>query len=189
MNGAKLQALSSCGPFLFARDMKATFLTIPSGDGGTYATLAHMRRLARRGATHSLVRQTAASIVRGVSGTNGLDQAQAIREWIGDNVAFLRDPLGIEALYTPDLMIRTILTKGVTQVDCDDVATLAASLGLAIGLLARFIVVGFHSPKAPFQHVWTDLSDPRHVQWIDVDTTRPFQDVFSAIKRVQAFEV
>lgn len=148
-----------------------------------------MRRLARQGAVNPLVRQTAASIVRGIPGTNGEAQVLAIKDWLGDRTAFLRDPLGVETLYTPDLMIRTILTQGAAQVDCDDVATLAAALGLAVGLRARFVVVGFHSPKAPFQHVWSDLSDPRAIKWTDMDVTRPYQDVFSAIKRVKAFEV
>jgi len=148
-----------------------------------------MRRLARQGSAQPLVRQTAASIVRGISGTDGSAQAYAIREWVGDHVSFLRDPRGLEALYTPELQIRTILTTGVSQVDCDDVATLAASLGLAVGLLARYVVVGFHSPKNPYQHVWAELADLRLPQWVEVDVTRPSQEAFSAIKRVKAYVV
>lgn len=137
-----------------------------------------------------LVRQMAASIVDGIPGLQSSLQIRAIRNWIEDHVGFLRDPRGMELLWTPELMVRTILTKGHLNVDCDDVATLAAALGLSIGLRARFVLVGFHTPAAPFRHVWTDLADPRGSSWIDLDTTRPSQPyAMAAISRRTTQEV
>lgn len=157
------------------RAMRASFFSIPGGDQGTRATLAHMRRLVSSGAVTPLVRTAAASIVRGIPGMDGTLQAKTIREWIADHVDFLRDPYAVEALHEPAVMLRAILTRGVAQVDCDDVAILAAALGRSIGLRARFVVVGFNSPKAPFRHVWAELADPRAVMWVDMDVTRPAQ--------------
>lgn len=170
--------------------MQATLHYIPSGDAGTYAVLAKMRALSRGARTSLLVRHTAASIVDGMHGLDARTQIIAIRNWIEDHVLFLRDPAGVETLHAPDLMLRAILIRGHASVDCDDVAILAAALGLAIGLRARFVVVGFHSPKAPFRHVWTDLAPPRTERWIDLDTTRPAQSIVtSAISRRHFMEV
>lgn len=168
----------------------SSLFPIPSGDAGTYAVLAKMRSLARGGRISPLVRHVAASIVDGIPGMQSRLQIVAIRNWIEDHVAFLRDPKGVETLYTPDVLLRTVLTRGHVNVDCDDVATLAASLGLAIGLRARFVVVGFHSPNAPFRHVWTDLAAPGTSRWLDLDTTRPAQSLATAaISRVHHMEV
>jgi transglutaminase-like putative cysteine protease len=161
--------------------MRAQVVSIPSGDAGTYAVLAKMRALVRGSLTQPLVRQAAASIVDGMPGMSSSLQIRAIRNWIEDHVTFLRDPRGVEALHTPELMVRTILTRGALAVDCDDVAMLAAALGMSIGLRARFVVVGFHSPSAPYRHVWTDLGDPSGKGWLDLDTTRPSQSIVTAM--------
>lgn len=170
--------------------MRAQLVSIPGGDAGTMSVLAKMRSLARGSLTQPLVRQMAASIVDGIPGNQWSLQARAIRNWIEDHVGFLRDPRGVELLLTPELMVRTVLTRGRIAVDCDDVATLAAALGLSIGLRARFIAVGFHSPAAPFRHVWTDLGDPSGSSWIDLDVTRPSQSfAMAAISRRMPLEV
>jgi len=149
-----------------------------------------MRQIVNAARVAPLVRQTAASIVRGLSGVDGVRQARTIREWITEHVTFLRDPHGAEALHAPVLLLRAILTQGSVAVDCDDVAMLSAALGKSIGLRARFVVVGFRSPQSPFRHVWADLSDPRFPVWVDMDVTRPLQGLSAAkISRSYVTEV
>lgn len=156
--------------------MRTFQLPIPSGDGGTYATLGHMARLVRGAIIVPRVRYVAAKIASDASSRDGTAQARAIRAWVEDHTVFLRDPFGVELLHDPAVLVVAILTKGLVHVDCDDVAMLAAALGMAAGLRARFTVVGFDSPKSPFRHVWTDLSDPRGTpRWIEMDVTRPAQ--------------
>jgi hypothetical protein len=156
--------------------MRATLSDIPGGDAGTYATLARMAALARRDALDPLIRQAAAGAVRGMPGDFGTHHAMILRQWITARTTFLADPLYAEALFTPGWMIRHILTQGTVGVDCDDVATFAAAMGLSIGLRARFVIVGFSSPNAPYSHVWAELAtaagSPR---WIPVDPTRPIR--------------
>src|SRR3954469_18866448 len=97
------------------------FLPPVAGDGGTYATLAKMKSLARNGAAHPLVRATAAAIVRD-SSADGVLQAKLIRDWVDDHVIFLRDLSTAEALYHPVDLLREIQQKGFAQCDCEDVA-------------------------------------------------------------------
>jgi hypothetical protein len=156
--------------------MQPAMFFLPSGDGAVYATLAKMRSLAHTGAINPLVRATASSLVRGVPGTASNLQIRIIRDWLSNHVLFLRDPINAEALHTPEWMIRSVLTTGCVQVDCDDVALLAAALGMSIGLRARFVALAFTSPQAPFRHVYTDLSSPTSVQWAELDITRPAQE-------------
>lgn len=155
--------------------MQAFHFMIPSGDAGTFATLRHMARLVRGAMVVPRVRYVAAAIASDAASRDGTLQAHAIRAWVEDHTTFLRDPRGAELLHDPALMVCSILTHGNIHVDCDDVAMLAAALGMAVGLRARFTVVGFNSPASPFRHVWTDLSDPRAERWIEMDVTRPAQ--------------
>lgn len=169
--------------------MRVTSIALPGGDAGTIATLRHMKRLARQGAIHPLVRQTAINITYGM-GTQPLAQAKTLRAWLEQSILFQRDPYQIEALHAPDAVLRAILTRGTASLDCDDVAILAAALGITLGLRARFVAVGFGGSRDSFRHVWADLADPRRPGWVDCDITRPAQGLSGvAISRTLTMEV
>lgn len=171
--------------------MRGVLVGIPDGDAGTYATLRVMADMARRSSILPIVRQAAVSAVRGLPGNDGTGHARLIRDWVSDRTYFLNDPLYAEALHVPGWSLAQILTRGNVGLDCDDVATLAAAMGLSVGLRARFVIAGFSSPQAPYRHVWTELSGasgpPR---WVAVDPTRPVQSFASApIRRLDCLEV
>jgi transglutaminase-like putative cysteine protease len=158
---------------------------IGSGTVGTYRTVQLMRRLVRSSLAEPLVRFTAAQIVRGLGGE--LEQARAIAEWLGSHVEFLRDPRGVEYLTDPAKLLRGGYARGVVQGDCDDVAMLAAALGMAVGLRARFVVLGRHPWPDGFEHVYTMLGDPSGRRWLELDPTRPFQGIDPAYLQRRAF--
>ena len=142
---------------------------IPPGTPGTLATLDHMRSVAAAGATSPVVRRVAASLVAG-SDRDPMLHASLIGNWVIQHSEFLADPSTTEALLPAWDAIAAIANDGVVQCDCDDVAILAASLGLSIGLRARFVAVGFDpDPAGPFAHVWTDLGDPSGDAWLTVN--------------------
>lgn len=156
----------------------ARLFEIPAGVAGTRETLAYMRALVRREHALPIVRQTAIGIVKSAA-LHPEASAALIRQWIGDHVAFVRDPRGVELLTAPATLLTTIRTTGSASGDCDDVAILAAALGLAIGMRARFVAVG----RSHFEHVFTVLGDPSGRHWWELDTTRPFQDVPAELQR------
>lgn len=132
-----------------------------------------MKRLVDRAIEQPLTLQVAGHIVRNVNPRNRRGQTVALRQWLAAHIRFLPDPLGVEVLWTPGELLNTIARQGYAQVDCDDVSTLSAALGKAIGLPARFVVLGFYRPNAPFRHVFTELSNGS--AWLDMDVTRPAQ--------------
>lgn len=154
---------------------------IASGDAGTRQTVQAMRQLSRVAAYDPTVRRLALDITNGIEGRNALGQIAALNSWLRRMVYFTRDPRGAELLIDPRAMVREVLTVGgPLRIDCDDAATLSASLGLAIGLRARFVVAAFLSPTAPFSHVWTELSAPSGPgmgQWREMDVTRDAQPI------------
>ena len=89
---------------------------------------------------------------------------------------FVADPVADELVTDPVLLLRDIAQAGYGAGDCDDVATLGATLAESVGLPARFIVVGFDAPDAPFSHVYAEIADG-FGGWRELDTTRRMPDV------------
>lgn len=138
-----------------------------------------MHRLARAASIHPLTREVAAALAEG-TGTDGRRQAQRIRSWLRRHIAFLRDPATAELLHDPVSVLLELGRRPRFAADCDDVAMLGAALGLAIGLRARFVILG---DAGGFAHVFTELTDPELEEWVELDITRPYQGAEHAFSR------
>ena len=138
--------------------------------------------MARSASLQPIVRMVTARLVIGVPGSAAHLHARIIRDWLTMRVRFLPDPSTAEALHDPAWALEHILTYGQVQLDCDDMAMLAAAMGQSIGLRARFVAVAFSSPESPYSHVWADLGDGQ--TWLSVDPTRPMQGLSIARRTV-----
>lgn len=168
--------------------MRYAVSEIARGDAGTQQTLVKMRSLVNRSLALPIVRGTAVAIVRSVVPRDRSGQIAAIRAFLTERVQFLRDPVGVELLHSPDWMLREVASRYYVTVDCDDVAILGAALGKAAGIKARFVAVAFYDPVAPYSHVWTELFDGS--KWRELDVTRKSQDLADkGISRQKVFPV
>jgi transglutaminase-like putative cysteine protease len=171
-------------------------VTIPTGDGGTRATLGVMYALIVAASKHPNVRDMAMNIMR-TEKLKPSTSIYALREWIRLVVPFVRDPVTAEALTDPVAMIARIEEQGRAPGDCDDVAMLVAAMALAVGFRARLAVVGFRGtapmPLAagldsadPFLHIWCEVASPTGtLVWTEMDTTRPMQRIpMDALSRI-----
>ena len=154
---------------------------IPAGDAGTFVTLRVMRRLVNRGLGDGLVLDVARRVASGARGRDATGRAELVRLWLDRTFRFVRDPRGIEYLQSPQHQLRNIRRRGVSSGDCDDAAILGAAIGKAAGLRARFVVLGFLFPKAPFKHIYVELETP--LGWRDLDVTKPAQKLPMRISR------
>lgn len=144
---------------------------LPEGDEGTFTVVARMAELVRSRIAHPVVRAAAVDLANKVPPQHLSGQIAAVRKFLERRVPFLSDPSGVELLHDPVLLLEDIRERGQARGDCDDVAVLGAALGGAMGLSARFVVVGFRGPNEPFEHVWTELHDG--TAWRELDVTRP----------------
>lgn len=140
---------------------------IPESHAGIEATVRHMDRIATRSATSPAVLEAAADIV---GSSSGAEAAGRIREYLATRMVFEFDPPGVELIRTPELLLNHIGCNGIASGDCDDVAVLGASLGLAAGLQPSYVLLAFHD-AAPFEHVYTELETDTGP--VELDTTRP----------------
>lgn len=145
-------------------------LPLPHGDAGTWATLHQMRRLAVGDSSHPLVVDAAAAAARGGGDVTGL--IHQVRNWLECHTRFTYDPDGVELVRSPTAALLEIERTGALRGDCDDVATLAAGLLLALGITTRFRVIGWQRGGG-FSHVLAEAWDGN--RWWDLDVTRPYQ--------------
>lgn len=138
--------------------------------GFTRATLREMQKQVNACFYRSPVLDVAVGIVRedGVSGRDSVGMYHSLRDWIAARVEFLPDPLvDGDVLRVPAYLLNEIARFGVARADCDDCAMLSAALGKAVGLPARFRVLGFPA----WAHVYTELLTADG--WAELDVTEP----------------
>lgn len=140
---------------------------LSSGRAGTIETLKHMRDAARAAirSPDQSVRSTALAILRrkAVPPRKWLAEIRALHEWVRDCIRYVKDPVGVELVQTPEATLK------VGQGDCDDKSTLLAALLLSTGHPCRFVAVGMNGN--PFSHVLVEAKSGD--RWIPAETIIP----------------
>lgn len=137
---------------------------LADGFGGVLQTLAHMRRLVREYRTHPDIRRAATSILFLTPDRYGIARPVALFEWVREHVRYVPDVLDVETLASPVITLRSMFG------DCDDQATLLATLFEAVGYPTRFVVAAYSDPSV-MEHVYLQVAVDG--QWFDCDPTEP----------------
>ena len=140
---------------------------IPSGDGGTRATLKEMRSIVRAWKTEPEMRRMAGLITARCPNKDWVCEVRSVQEWVRQNIRFTSDIAEVETLQTPEL------TLAQRMGDCDDHSILVATLLQAIGHPARFVAVDLTG--GGYSHVFTET--PIGPYWHSVETTEPDYDL------------
>lgn len=151
-------------PFLMNYEKKK----IPTGDGGTMATVAEMKKLIEEGSEDPVIRHYAAKAVEDCPDRDYLSEMKTLFYWIKRNFRFLSDTDKRELLHEP----RLILRQG--HGDCDDFVILSAAMLKAIGHPAR-IALTASNPKHKhlYSHVYTEVLDRNSGTWHGFDPSVP----------------
>jgi transglutaminase-like putative cysteine protease len=152
---------------------------IGTGDGAIYRTVNKMKQIISDSSKNPYVREWVKEVVSRVEVNNKRGEAQAIYNFVRDNVRYTKDPLGFEYLQTPPALLEDIrlyqVGKGERPVgDCDDMTILSLSLLKAIGFETAIKVVSF-APSGKFGHVYGLVRIG--YDWIPFDCVRPDQDM------------
>jgi hypothetical protein len=160
---------------------------------GTDQTIHMMLGYARgkEGEQNYRVRQWAEAIVRHLRPKDYLSEILAIRGWCTSPwLRYSNDARHVEQVKTPFRTLLEIEKQRVALVDCDDIATLIAALGMTLGREARYTIAAFQ-PGGEYTHVFACLREPRSQTWIVCDPvagTRE-QEMLSAIKSYKTISV
>ncbi len=129
-----------------------------------WRTLREMRRLVNEHKTDPVVLQRAVSAVYTVPQKDELAEVDAIFRFVRDSIRYVRDIVGVETLCSPDKTLERRVG------DCDDQATLLATMLEAVGYPTRFVVAAYRHPRE-LEHVYLQVFAAG--EWIDADPTEP----------------
>jgi len=147
--------------------LSAQLLSLPDGDAGTRATLQVMASLVRQYRKNIAVRSLALDVVERVPGHKNFGgEARALCVWVRSNIRYVRDINEVETIQTP------LKTLDIGQGDCDDQATLLASLLEAVGFRTRFMAIKT-ATLGPYVHVVAQAEVGR--EWVPLETTEPWE--------------
>lgn len=149
--------------------------SIDYGDAGVMQTLRAMATLVNDGVNDPLVLQFARRMAVSSGARMYQRQAYTIRQWLATVWRFVDDPPDRELLVSPAESLREYMRYGTISGDCDEVATLGATLGKAMGLQADFVALAFFNPDGTpgrYEHVYATVTTPSGAT-VDLDITRP----------------
>lgn len=140
---------------------RSTLRLIPDGAAGIGATLDTMVGFTREYRVNPAIRRLAEQIVAAVPGKSWYGEAEAIQNWVRNNIRYTMDVADVEMLKTPLVLVMERFG------DCDDMATLAGTLLSSIGHPVRYVAVG--SNGADYDHVY--LETKIGSKWVGIETT------------------
>jgi len=136
-------------------------IRLSSGRAGVIETLGIMRKLVRHYKRDPHIMEVARAVVAMLPAKNWRAENAAMLDFVRNEIRYTADVNGVETLYTPDKLL------DVRQGDCDDMATLLATLLESIGHPTRFKAVGFAPDE--LSHVYVQVRDG--TEWVSLDAT------------------
>lgn len=123
-----------------------------------------MRGLVQRFKKDPYIRRVATALVQPLANKDWLGEMDACFQFVRNNIRYTQDIDDVETIQWPTATLQ--LLHG----DCDDMATLLATLLAAIGLKTSFVAIGLTDP-GQFDHVYIEAQDPDTADWIAMDPT------------------
>ena len=119
-----------------------TILPLPTGDAGVSLTLSHLRQFVTQAQTSELAHAAVQDALALTPEKSPQAEAAALLAWVRSRYRYTLDPVEVELVRDPRYLLRQIQTQGMFYGDCDDAATLLATLLETAGYPTRFVVQG-----------------------------------------------
>lgn len=136
-----------------------TLLPSLEGNAGAFQTIKRMRALVEAFKIDPEIIDFAAKLIRGIPQRDHYAEVNALFLFVRDQVRYMLDVFGVEVIATP------LATLKRRCGDCDDKATLLATLFEAAGFQTRFVMGAYQSNE--FEHVYLHVCCAG--EWIAAD--------------------
>lgn len=154
------------------------------GDTAVMNTIDKMKVIINDSAKNPYVRRYAEAILNKykVSSYDWIGEAKAVHNWVRDNIRYTHDPLNVEYLQTPPVLLKLIERGERPMGDCDDMTMLSLSLLKSIGYPVGLKITSYNN-SGKFQHVYGMVKVAvgkagasgagNMTQWLPVETIKP----------------
>lgn len=129
---------------------------------GVPLTINDMRKMVKNAITREgspAMRRLVEEIVAQVRPKDYVSEVAAIYYWVMKNVRYLRDPVHVEYVTSPTMVLQPLPAdraagRRAKQEDCEAIATTLAAMIMSIGVPAEFVTISMN-PNGGFHHVFT----------------------------------
>lgn len=140
---------------------------------GSPQTVAVIIKSAIEAQNHYIVRQLVEEICKDIRSKDYLSEILAIGHFVSSKTRYMRDPLTVELVKAPWIVIKEIYDGGTPNLDCDDMTALLAALLLSVGCRVRVVTAAFkntfYKGQRQYSHVFVQAYEPKTKTWITVD--------------------
>jgi transglutaminase-like putative cysteine protease len=145
----------------------ATLQASPGGSAATYHTVRQMRSLVKSERILPFIINKAVGVIHFAVQKDELSEIDALFKFVRDNVRYVKDVAGLETLSTPTMTLQRMVG------DCDDQATLLATLLESVGYPTRFIMTAYQQNQE-YEHVYLEVFSSSRNMWFPLDPTEFF---------------
>jgi len=142
---------------------ETTLIGAPGGFRGTFHTVAIMRKMVQAARIDPSMLNLAVSIIHSAPAKDEFAEIAAAFDFVLNHVRYTRDIAGLETLCDPRMTMQRLVG------DCDDKATLLATMLECVGYHTRFVMASYDG--GDFSHVYLQVLVPHLNDWLDLDPT------------------
>lgn len=144
--------------------LSAQRFTIAGGNAGIMQTVLLMKDLVQAAKMDPEIRQFTLNLVNFLPQKDHAGEAEVLFLFVQNQIRYVQDIADVETLHEPRY------TLAVGQGDCDDKATLLATMLQTIGINTAFVVAGYEGRAYTHVYVLATLPDGEQVA---MDATEP----------------
>lgn len=141
------------------------------GDNGITQTANAIRQAVNFAVRRPEIRRRAEYIVFGCAERDEYCEVTRIMKWVESHFRYVRDPLGLELVKSPEVSDAEIETQGRFQGDCDDVTAYVAALLKSVGYQVRAVVIAVPGKGEQFRHIYPRVYLPSRRNWLSLEMT------------------
>ena len=145
--------------------MEAILVDIPDGPLGTIESLHKLSEQSTISSLRVDILQLARDVVSKVDPRDNTEKANELFWWVKKNIKYQKGPISAEDLQAP--YVTTYLGYG----DCNCMAALLASLNMAVGNAARFVIIGTEV-ELSYDHIYVEV-EVSPERWVAYDPSHP----------------
>lgn len=141
------------------------------GDAGITQTVNAIRQAVAYALRQYPIRQRAEAVTANVPERDERGDVRAIFDWTIAHYKYVRDPVGLEMVKSPEIADAEIESNGFFQGDCDDVTAYMAALLKAIGYTVRAVTISIPGKGHAFRHIYLKVYLPKAGKWLSLEGT------------------
>ena len=141
------------------------------GDNGITQTANAIKSAVGFALRRPEIRRRAETIVFGCAERDEYCEVTRIMKWTESHFRYVKDPVGVEMVKSPEVSDAEINTQGKFQGDCDDITAYVAALLKSVGYQVRVVVIAVPGRGEQFRHIYPEVYLPQRRAWLALEMT------------------